>query len=67
MSCKTRDLSSELLGAGYSPLPLKKIIFRVAKSCKILHFQVTNFEAEANAGSNLTGTRLQRDRSRQHA
>jgi hypothetical protein len=37
VTATTRDLSSEF-GSGLQPAPAEKIIFRVAKSCKILHF-----------------------------
>jgi hypothetical protein len=50
----TRDLS---LGAGFNPLPPKKSFLR-CKTLQSLAFWVIDFEAEAVAGSNLTGSGL---------
>jgi hypothetical protein len=60
-------LEFQKLGAGYSPLPLKKSFFALQNIAKSCIFRVTDFEAEANTSRDLTGSRLQRDRSRQHA
>jgi hypothetical protein len=57
VTTKTRDLSSKF-GSGLTPAPAEKINFRVAKSCKILHFQVIDFEAEATSSRDFTGSRL---------
>jgi hypothetical protein len=51
-------LEFQKLGAGYSPLPPKINFSRCKMLQNLAFFRVTDFEAEANTGSNLVGARL---------
>jgi hypothetical protein len=57
MSCTTRDLSSKF-GSGLQPAPAEKSFLALQNLAKSCIFRVTDFEAEANTGSNLVGARL---------